>query len=817
MADEKIILAEIDIETDKATAEIIKLRDQISKLSSEQKELTEAGKKNTAEYVNNEAAIKALNKEVGQYQTILIKSTQIQKNKSGSIAEMSAQLSAVTVQWNKLSEADRLNSEEGNKLTAQKTQLTEALSKERQSTGDARMEVGKYEKAGASLRSELKTIIAEMQKMHKAGMENSEEFKNLSVKAGKLKDSMDAVNDQVRTLTVGSKLESSLNAMAGGFDAVIGTAQTAYGVMALFGNENKEVEKSIQKMVALQSIASGVQSTFNALKKEGALVTSLYSAKTKALAAAKLIYATAIGTATGKLKLFRIALLSTGIGAIIVGIGLLIANWDKLSSMFSKSAKEAEKLNKQMDDQRKSFEELNKSSDHQLKVKKALGASESELIQQEIKNYNERINQNKKIMEWLDKLRELGKLSDEQKQERDELYFKNQDIRRDIQLKNIELEKSINKEEQELIEKNKKAQEEQDKNNKKIKEDKDRRNKEELENKRKMAEDSIALMQLEFEIYKEKNKEKISSLKEYENISVEMLKEEIKRIEDADSKEWLILKSKLDNKLITEKEFQLDELKLYSETEEQKSSIQKTYSDQQEENRKAAAAMNAENEKIITEQTITARYDLERDLLTAKYEEDKLLAEKYGADIVALDAAYAAQKKTIAEAEFNAKLDLASGFTKNLATIFGEQTMLGKVAAIASTTIETYKAAQGAFASQMIPGDPSSVIRGYVAAGAAVAAGIANVKKIMAVNPKGGNSTPSGSSGGGGSVGGGNRTISSTVGGGMIMRDIGDQTEVIANGMSKALKDNPQRTAVVIDDVTAKQSDDMNRNRAAAI
>jgi len=38
----------------------------------------------------------------------------------------------------------------------------------------------------------------------------------------------------------------------------------------------------------------------------------------------------ATGTTTGAMKLLRIALISTGIGAIVVGIGLLIANFDKV-------------------------------------------------------------------------------------------------------------------------------------------------------------------------------------------------------------------------------------------------------------------------------------------------------------------------------------------------------------------------------------------------------------------------------------------------------------------------------------------------------
>jgi len=49
---------------------------------------------------------------------------------------------------------------------------------------------------------------------------------------------------------------------------------------------------------------------------------------------------------------------------------------------------------------------------------------------------------------------------------------------------------------------------------------------------------------------------------------------------------------------------------------------------------------------------------------------------------------------------------------------------------IAQTTVNTYQSATAAYASQVIPGDPSSVVRGVIAAAAAVAAGLANVAKI---------------------------------------------------------------------------------------
>ena len=97
----------------------------------------------------------------------------------------------------------------------------------------------------------------------------------------------------------------------------------------------------------------------------------------------------------------------------------------------------------------------------------------------------------------------------------------------------------------------------------------------------------------------------------------------------------------------------------------------------------------------------------------------------------------------------DANLDVASQAFGAIASIVGEASVVGKAAAIAQTTIDTYVAAQKAYTSQLIPGDPTSPIRAAIAAGIAVAAGIANVAKIIATP------TPDAGGGGGGNPGGG--------------------------------------------------------------
>ena len=113
--------------------------------------------------------------------------------------------------------------------------------------------------------------------------------------------------------------------------------------------------------------------------------------------------------------------------------------------------------------------------------------------------------------------------------------------------------------------------------------------------------------------------------------------------------------------------------------------------------------------------------------------------------IEALDAAN--DKKKIARKRFtaNAIMDIASSMFGSLSSILGEESKAGKAFAIAQATIDTYKAANSAYASMAgIPVVGPGL--GAAAAAAAVLAGVANVKKILEVPDDGKETSTSSSS-----------------------------------------------------------------------
>jgi len=102
---------------------------------------------------------------------------------------------------------------------------------------------------------------------------------------------------------------------------------------------------------------------------------------------------------------------------------------------------------------------------------------------------------------------------------------------------------------------------------------------------------------------------------------------------------------------------------------------------------------------------------------------------------------------------------------------FGESSAAGKIAASFQVLIDTFVGARRAFNSQLVPGDPTSPVRGAIAAAAVSAQGLAQVAKINSQQvPKyadGGGIEVSGPShaGGGVDVALGGQTVANVEGG----------------------------------------------------
>lgn len=145
--------------------------------------------------------------------------------------------------------------------------------------------------------------------------------------AAKLKDQMVDLQNETKRLADDNKmLQGAL-----GIGTGVLAGFTAYqGMLGLTGVESEELQKTMVKLQATQSALSGVIQLQTAFQKESAAMTAINTIGTKAYAVAQTVLNFATGAGTKAMKIFRIALISTGIGALVVGVGLLIANFDKV-------------------------------------------------------------------------------------------------------------------------------------------------------------------------------------------------------------------------------------------------------------------------------------------------------------------------------------------------------------------------------------------------------------------------------------------------------------------------------------------------------
>ena len=181
------------------------------------------------------------------------------------------------------------------------------------------------EEAINSLKEELKT--AEF---------GSDEFKRLS---GQLQNAQSEVKKFEKTFE-GLEPEKKVEAFAKVGEALAGGFAAATGTLALFGEESEAVNKLAEKSQQAVAVALGLRAV-----AEGAVQASiakrlvteaLSNAGTKVAIATQAAFNLVVGVGSNAMKLFRVALASTGIGALVVGLGLLISNFDKVVS-FAKS------------------------------------------------------------------------------------------------------------------------------------------------------------------------------------------------------------------------------------------------------------------------------------------------------------------------------------------------------------------------------------------------------------------------------------------------------------------------------------------------
>ena len=177
----------------------------------------------------------------------------------------------------------------------------------------------RLEAGGMSMR-EMTVLMKEYQTLAAQSGQTSPVGQQAIQNAGELKDTIGDLKAATTALASDTvKLDTAL----AGIETGAAAFQGVQSAIALTGTESEALVQTMVKLQAAQGLVNSVQTIANNLQKDAILGIQLRTALEKA-------QAIAIGNSTGALKIFRIALAATGIGALIAGIGLLIANFDKL-------------------------------------------------------------------------------------------------------------------------------------------------------------------------------------------------------------------------------------------------------------------------------------------------------------------------------------------------------------------------------------------------------------------------------------------------------------------------------------------------------
>ena len=182
-------------------------------------------------------------------------------------------------------------------------------------------------KSGKSLSGQLRGLKQELSALEIAGQDGTEAFNKLLISAAKLEDQIGDTRARVQVLASDT---FKFDAAVGATQALASGFELAQGAAALFGEENEDLQKALVKITAATAVANSVQQISSLIKEESAIKTAVLAARTTALTAATGAYNVVVGTTTGLMKGLRIAFAATGIGALVIGLALLVENFDKV-------------------------------------------------------------------------------------------------------------------------------------------------------------------------------------------------------------------------------------------------------------------------------------------------------------------------------------------------------------------------------------------------------------------------------------------------------------------------------------------------------
>jgi hypothetical protein len=705
-----------------------------------------------------------------------------------------------------------------------------------------------------SLKNELKEATQEAQKIGREFGTNSQQFASAAKRVAELRDRFQETNQAVAAFNPDNKLQALVSLSRG----AIGALQGVSGAMAFVGVSSENAQQTIAKLQGLMAFSDALNSlddiknsfkNFNTVLSGSTVLQKANAIANSVTAGTLRLLGVSATTASAGFQALKVAIISTGIGALVIGITALISKISDWTSGTKEAEKAQERLAiaiKSVNDQlANSLKDIDFQSQKEILSAKAAGKTKQEIHNLEVKALEQRSKEYEsayqKSLDNQIRLREqlVGKdtkISAENLKtlnEANEATIKAgrdwEDAKNAIELKGYSYRAELADEARDKAKQNQektlagrkaaaeKLKQQYEEESKNLQAHLKELNDLEKETVQSIAERGLSERDKEVEELKNTYKTRVtfleSTIKEelallekahnagkistakYEADKIELEKKysdigidfsidyQGKKLE-IEKKYHDLIKSFILNETTTE--FQQRKQQINSQYEEliknadekEKEILEKlrkdklNQADRQESTR--IASIKSETNEVITKvenrvlatdtpeeraSKLKAVNDVEVELENAQFAakletlngqqaEIELATAQHNARLTELADQQAKDEKAIDDAKSAAKLatlDQIGNAADSLSELLGKNTVAGKGLAVATTTIDTYLAAQKAYTSQLIPGDPSSPFRAALAAGSAVVAGLLRVKQILAVKVpgKGGNGSAS--------------------------------------------------------------------------
>lgn len=260
-----------------------------------------------------------------------------------------------------------------------------------------------------SLRTQLKEAVAELANLQNKAGASAKEIATAAKRAADLKDRIGDAKATIEAFNPDAKFKAFGQSIAG----VAGAFSAAQGALALFGVESENVQKQLLKVQSALAISEGLNSIMGSIDgfKNLALVI-----KTQVLSA---------------FSTLRGAIIATGVGALAIALGVVIANFESIKNAIYKAIPGFEGLvdtvgalvdkftdfvgitseaERSVDKLAKQTKNRNAELENEIKILEASGSTSGKISKKKI----ELIENEKKLINEQAKLK--GKYSDEELQ-----------------------------------------------------------------------------------------------------------------------------------------------------------------------------------------------------------------------------------------------------------------------------------------------------------------------------------------------------------------------------------------------------------------